>query len=112
MKALSQLGKSDLNLTRAMLTNQVFAQRGWSQSKGSAVQVGAKSYNLKRADGKGIPKWKDIEHKQDGRDRLGYNPANETKDLRDGDFDAVKAIEGQGRKLNSMRSDRAALAKL
>lgn len=95
-----------------MLTIQVFAQRGWSQSQGRAVQIGAKSYNVKRADGNEVPKWKDIEHKQDGRDRLGHNPANETRGLRDGDFDAVKAVEGDARKLNSMRSDRAALAKL
>ncbi len=53
------------------------------------------SFELSRADAKGVPDWKDIEHKQDGRHRLGYNPATETRDISEEDLQAVRA-SGQG----------------
>lgn len=96
-----------------LVIETVFAWRGWTQDKtDNAIQISDASYDLKRADGKDVPKWKDIEHKQDGRDRIGHNPSKETKELRHGDFEAVKADDGNAKKLNSMRSDRAALARL
>jgi hypothetical protein len=64
----------------------VWALRGWSKAVDSHFQSG-----LERSDGKSIPKWQEVKHRQDGKYRLGHNPATETKDIHQEDFDAVKA---------------------
>jgi hypothetical protein len=48
-------------------------------------------FELSRSDGKDVPKWQDVKHRQDGRHRLGYNPAKETREVYQEDFEAVKA---------------------
>lgn len=71
---------------------------------------------LCRADSNSIPKWEDVEYKQDGKHRLGYNPVLETKDISQEDLEAVRA-EGIKRRLGTVEfkrigGDRAALARL
>lgn len=65
-------------------------------------------------DGQLTPKWEDIEHKQDGRNRVGHNPAIEEREISMEDFEAVRAQETRGSNpdLKSSDGDRAALAKL
>lgn len=78
----------------------------------------SQGYELSRADEKGVPKWQEVEHKQDGKHRLGYNPATETREVSQEDFDAVRAGPSQsGRKerwdsFKHKGGDRAALARL
>lgn len=48
-------------------------------------------FELSRSDGSDVPKWQDVEHRQDGKHRLGYNPARETRELYQEDFQAVRA---------------------
>ena len=73
---------------------------------------------MSRADGKGVPEWKEIEHKQDGKHRLGYNPATETRDVSQEDFEAVIASGNKDKgsdnhtQFQRKGGDRAALAKL
>jgi hypothetical protein len=74
---------------------------------------------LCRSDGHPAPKHKDIQFLRDGRERLGYNPAHETKEI-GWRLDGVKSregdrmpISGAGELQLSRRSgDRAALARL
>lgn len=49
----------------------------------------------KRADGKPSPKYIDIKPEDDGRGRLGYNPAEEARFIRRQDWDTTRA-HGQG----------------
>ena len=49
------------------------------------------SFELSRADARAIPEWKEVEHKQDGKHRLKYNPARETKEISQEDFEAMRA---------------------
>ena len=65
------------------------------------------------------PKWEEIEHLRDGRERLGYNPALESKDITIEDWRAVKARDefipdktGERLRLTAKGGDRAALARL
>jgi hypothetical protein len=73
---------------------------------------------LSRADAKAIPEWKEVEHKQDGKHRLGYNPATETRDISQEDFEAARASGKRHKEANDLTQfirkggDRAALAKL
>lgn len=74
---------------------------------------------LCRADGEAAPKWEKIQHLRDGRERLGYNPARDSKDISYEDWLAVKARdnfvpESTSRKLELpvKGGDRAALARL
>lgn len=93
--------------------------RGWSdQAGGKSSSFSFQNFKLGRADAQDIPKWEDVEHKQDGKFRLRYNPAKETKDTFLEDFEAVRAA---GKKRNKIAErlqfkrvggDRAALAKL
>jgi len=60
-----------------------------------------------------------VKHKNDGRDRLGYNPALETKEISVEDWEAVKSREEysddravENVKFRKKGGDRAALAKL
>ena len=75
-------------------------------------------FNLSRVDGKDIPKWKDVEHMPDGKHRLRYNPAAETKEISQEDFDSVRASgkrKTEAAKRNRFKrrgGDRAALARL
>ncbi len=100
--------------------------RGWSDTDDRARKKehlsyqgeSNKTFKLSRADSRAIPEWKDIEHKQDGKHRLGYNPAVATKDVSQEDFEAVRAAEkyhneDDGRiQFQRKGGDRAALAKL
>jgi hypothetical protein len=71
----------------------VWALRGWSKASDSKSQS-----SLKRSDGKSTPKWLEVKHRQDGKYRLGYNPATDSKDIHQEDLDAVKARrKGQGK---------------
>jgi hypothetical protein len=74
---------------------------------------------LCRSDGQSAPKYKDVQNLRDGRERLGYNPAQENKEI-DWRTEGVKSREGDRMPLSgagqlqlSTRSgDRAALARL
>ena len=72
-----------------------------------------------RSDGNAAPKWGEIKHLRDGRERLGYNPAAETQDISLEDWQAVRARddfvpEWTGDQLHLPRKggNRAALARL
>ncbi|KAJ9614310.1 hypothetical protein H2200_002446 [Cladophialophora chaetospira] len=108
------------------ICQMVWRLRGWSDSNDAAGKkeqlsyqgASNKSFQLSRADSRATPEWNDVEHKQDGKHRLGYNPANETREVSQEDFEAVKAT---GRKDNKAGDqiqfkrkggDRAALSKL
>ena len=74
---------------------------------------------LARADGQAAPAFKDVEHRNDGRDRLGYNPAVQQKEITVEDWESVKAREefSDERAVDKVRfrrkgGDRAALAKI
>jgi hypothetical protein len=75
-------------------------------------------FELSRADKDSIPQWKEVEHRQDGKHRLGYNPATETKEISREDFEAVRAsgkASGEVKGLDQFPrkgGDRAALARL
>lgn len=74
---------------------------------------------LSRGDGKDAPAFDEMKHKNDGRDRLSYNPALETREISVEDWEAVKARTeySDERAVNNVKfrkkgGDRAALAKL
>ena len=74
---------------------------------------------LSRFDNKAAPSPKDVEQLNDGRGRLGYNPARESKEISIEDLEAVRARKeltdgGASQKLPFKRKggDRAALARL
>lgn len=74
---------------------------------------------LGRSDGNEAPKWKDVANLRDGRERMGYNPAEKVQDISCEDLEDVQSIEGAvsedvTRKLGLLRKggDRAALARL
>jgi sterol carrier protein 2 len=48
----------------------------------------------KRADGKEAPKAEDVRAEDDGRHRLGYNPALEARSISKKDWDSVKSRLG------------------
>ena len=78
----------------------------------------SQNFELSRADGKAVPEWKDVEFKQDGKHRLGYNPAAETRDISQEDVEAVRAIgkrhkeAGAWTQFRRKGGDIAALSKL
>jgi sterol carrier protein 2 len=45
----------------------------------------------KRLDGKVAPKYEETRPENDGRNRLGYNPAEEARSITKSDWDSVKA---------------------
>ena len=74
---------------------------------------------MRRADGKFTPRFEEIRHLRDGRERLGHNPALENKDITLEDWQAVKARDefvldqtGERLRLSKKGGDRAALARL
>lgn len=71
----------------------VWQLRGWEQSDKADSND---SVQLSRVDGDKAPKWKDVHYKQDGKHRLGYNPATETREVSQEDFEAVRA-SGKGK---------------
>lgn len=108
-----------------LILDIVWDLRGWSDSKEGSGKKGQslykdksnRSFELKRSDAKDIPKWKEVEHRQDGKHRLGYNPAKKTKEISQEDFEAVRADgkkkgKGDAPRFERKGGDRAALAKL
>ncbi|CAK1356921.1 unnamed protein product [Cercospora beticola] len=73
---------------------------------------------IRRSDGRAAVKWEEVQHVRDGRERLGYNPAAQTKKICVEDVEAVRARvefvpEAQKRlQLPAKGGDRAALARL
>lgn len=73
---------------------------------------------LGRSDGRAALKWEEVQNVRDGRERLGYNPAVETRDICIEDLEAVRARDefvptGQKEiQLPVKGGDRAALARL
>ncbi|KAI9685609.1 MAG: hypothetical protein M1822_004467 [Bathelium mastoideum] len=123
-----QMGNGRLAWFPKTFTNEipVWALRGWSHAHGTTAKNGLLSYKgkggqsieLSRADAKAIPGWEEVEHRQDGKHRLGYNPAVETKNISQEDFEAVRA-RGKGHRKTGVWTrfdrkggDRAALSRL
>lgn len=109
------------------MKQSVWALRGWSDTKEKAEKDGVMSYKdnrgriieLKRADENSVPGWDDVKYRQDGKHRLGYNPAAETKEISQEDFDAVRGSGQQQEGSSQTRTrfdrrggDRAALSRL
>lgn len=74
---------------------------------------------LSRSDGKEAPKWTTVKDLRDGRERLGYNPASETRQVSQEDVEAVRADKAftggddiKKLELPVKGGDRAALARL
>jgi hypothetical protein len=86
-----------------------------SSREGQAVTV-----VLSRSDGQSAPKYQDIRHLRDGRERLGYNPAKEAiqeigwrmQGVMSREGDRMPAAGGGGLQLTRRGGDRAALARL
>ena len=51
----------------------------------------------KRADGKAAPSLESLKPEDDGRNRLGYNPALEARAITKADWDSVKSRKGTSR---------------
>ena len=108
------------------MSNSVWILRGWSQPQDKAERQrrlyynskASQSFELTRADANPIPTWKEVQYKQDGKHRLGYNPAVETREISQEEFEAVRASEKTYKEtdnwtqFNRKGGDRAALAKL
>ena len=74
---------------------------------------------LSRSDGQPAPTWDDIKNVRDGRERLGYNPADEVRGIAQEDLEAVRAKQEFTSDADLLRlrlpmkgGDRAALARL
>jgi hypothetical protein len=75
---------------------------------------------LSRSDGQAAPKYQDIQHLRDGRERLGYNPAKEAIQEIGWRMEGVMSREGDRMpvagagelQLTRRGGDRAALARL
>lgn len=113
-----------------MLISVVWQLRGWSRNRSVPQTKNCLQYTmgpdgsayvtiLCRADSQPAPSWDQVEHLRDGRERLGYNPAMETKETTFEDWQAVKAPDNfvpestqKQLKLPVKGGDRAALARL
>ena len=92
----------------------VWDLRGWTNPKDSGRQARRMHYlessghgfEVSRADGQSVPRWKDVEHRQDGRHRLGYNPAVENREIYQEEFEAVQASVKDRARTRSARFDR------
>lgn len=99
------------------ICQRVWELRGWAPSDDRPGEM-SPGFELSRADSNPIPKWEEVKHKQDGKHRLGYNPAAETKDIFWEDFEAVRAVGRTNPQSNNWvqfkrrGGDRASLAKL
>lgn len=74
---------------------------------------------LSRSDAQPAPLWNDIKNVRDGRERLGYNPANTARAITQEDLEAVRAKSEFTSDADLLRlrlpmkgGDRAALARL
>ncbi len=74
---------------------------------------------LCRSDSKPAPEWEEVKYLRDGRERLGHNPAIESRDISMEDWQAVKARDNfvpesivKRLRLTARGGDRAALARL
>lgn len=75
---------------------------------------------LSRSDGQAAPRYQDIQHLRDGRERLGYNPAKEAIQEIGWRMEGVMSREGDRMpvagagelQLTKRVGDRAALARL
>ena len=76
--------------------------RSWTQERSVPGAENALQYTLGpdgtayvtiicRADQRPAPKWEEIKHLRDGRERLGYNPALENRGITHEDWESVKA---------------------
>ena len=106
----------------------VWLLRGWTHSDFSmqnclhctmASNGTATATILSRADHRAAPAFEEAKHKNDGRDRLGYNPAIQTKDIAMEDWESVKSRDefsderaAQNVRFRRKGGDRAALAKI
>lgn len=108
-------------LNKHLLTCLVWDLRGWTDSKAGKKArrhyqgKSKQSFELSRVGQADVPKWKDIEYRQDGKHRLRYNPASDTKEISQEDLEAVRAIGKKHQsqvKFKKLGGDRAALAKL
>lgn len=112
----------------------VWRLRGWSQEPDAHLQncmqytskadePGATVLILCRSDGQKAPAYASIKHLRDGRERLGYNPVEEMREIAREDLEAVRTREGDRMlvgdtdasdraRLASRGGDRAALARL
>ena len=108
----------------------VWQLRGWTHNRSVPGAKNCLQYTLgsdgtayvtiiSRCDEQAAPKWKAVEHVRDGRERLGYNPAFESRKITHEDWYAVRArdefltneVEKRLR-LPIKGGDRAALARL
>lgn len=110
--------------------SSVWQLRGWAHNRPETQAQNALQYTtnpaggasvviLSRSDGRAALKWDEVKDVRDGRERLGYNPAVEARDITHEDLDAVRAREeyttedGVKRlQLPAKGGDRAALARL
>lgn len=112
----------------------VWRLRGWTQEPQTRIhncmqgtarpdEYSAAVVILCRADGGSAPAYGDIEHLRDGRERLGYNPAREERNIDREDLEAVRTragdrmLEGRAGEVERMKlplkgGDRAVLARL
>lgn len=75
---------------------------------------------LSRSDGRPALKWSEVENVRDGRERLGYNPAVESRNISREDIENVRArehfvpanIDIKQLGFGDKGGDRAALARL
>jgi hypothetical protein len=108
----------------------VWQLRGWAHDRPETQAQNALHYTsnpeggasvviLSRSDGRAALKWDEVKDVRDGRERLGYNPAVEARDITHEDLEAVRGREeyttedGVKRlQLPAKGGDRAALARL
>ena len=99
MKSVKSVRISRVHQCFLLISNAVWVLRGWSHLHNTAKSnnpfyYGGKDsskFEISRADSKPIPSWQEVEHKQDGKHRIGYNPAAETREISQEDFQTVKA---------------------
>jgi hypothetical protein len=108
----------------------VWQLRGWSHTRAIPQARNCLQYTLGpdgtayatvlcRWDGSAAPDWETVKNLRDGRERLGHNPAVESRDISIEDWKAVKARDNfvpeqvpDRLRLPARGGDRAALARL
>lgn len=116
-----------MSLTSA---KSVWQLRGWAYDRPVPLLQNCMQFNagedgrtsvviLSRSDGRPAADWRDIRMIRDGRERLGYNPAMETREISREDWDSVRSrVEfrpddpGTEARLRVKGGDKAALARL
>lgn len=124
--------QSRVALTRVALicSSIVWRLRGWMPEQSSRLQNclqhtsshegQAVTVVLSRSDGQAAPKYQDVQHLRDGRERLGYNPAKEAiqdigwrmEGVMSREGDRMPIVEAAELQRNRRGGDRAALARL